>query len=97
MEEKIQLHKELLDYLHNLYVSKNHDYGDSVHNTFERYGLVSFLVRIEDKLNRAATITQKNQWVNDEKIEDTLLDLANYSIMAVMELKLLKEKDNEEN
>ena len=40
MEHKIQLHKELIDYLHNLYITKNVDYGDSVHDTYTKYGLI---------------------------------------------------------
>ena len=86
---KIEKHKELLDYLHNLYITKNHDYGDSVHDTYEKYGLTSFLVRIEDKINRVRTLNQKQDiQVPTEKIEDTLLDLANYAILAVLELKI---------
>lgn len=42
MEKNIQLHKELIDYLHNLYITKNNDYGNSVHDTYEKYGLTSF-------------------------------------------------------
>ncbi len=86
-EEKIIRHKELLDQMHSLYVTKNHDYGDSVHDTYEKYGLVSFLVRLEDKLNRARTLSRKEQWVQDEKLKDTLLDMANYAILAVIELE----------
>lgn len=93
MEQKIQLHKELINYLHNLYITKNADYGDSVHDTFEKYGLTSFLVRLEDKLNRARTLSTKKAMVNDEKIEDTLLDMANYAILAVIELRT-KEDTN---
>ena len=91
---KIEKHKELLDNLHDLYIAKNHDYGDSVHDTYKKYGLTSFLVRMEDKLNRVRTL---NKNINDnkvptEKIEDTLLDLANYAILAVLELKEEEEK-----
>ena len=90
---KIEKHKELLDYIHNLYIRKNHDYGDSVHDTYEKYGLTSFLVRMEDKLNRVRTLNQNiNIQVPIEKIEDTLLDLANYAILAVIELQLEEEK-----
>ena len=85
--DKIQRHQELLNTMHELYVTKNHDYGDSVHDTYLKYGLTSFLVRLEDKLNRARTISQKEQLVKDEKIKDTLLDLANYAILAVLELE----------
>ena len=83
----IELHKEMLDSMHNLYITKNHDYGNSVHDTYEKYGLTSFLVRIEDKLNRARTLSKNDAKVNDEKIEDTLMDMANYAILAVMELR----------
>ena len=83
----IELHKEMLNSMHNLYITKNHDYGNSVHDTYEKYGLTSFLVRIEDKLNRARTLSKNDAKVNDEKIEDTLMDMANYAILAVMELR----------
>ena len=94
IEEKIEVHKELLDGLHNLYITKNRDYGDSVHDTYEKYGLVSFLVRLEDKLNRARTLSKQAAVVQDEKIEDTLMDMANYAILAVIELK--GERNNNE-
>ena len=85
--EKSEKHKELLDYLHQMYIAKNHDYGDSVHDTYMKYGITSFLVRLEDKLNRARTISSKSQMVEDEKLKDTLLDMANYAILAVLELE----------
>lgn len=76
-------------------MTKNGDYGNSVHDTYEKYGLTSFLVRLEDKLNRARTLSQKERLVSDEKLEDTLLDLANYAILAVIELK--QEETNNGN
>ena len=85
MNEK--LHQELLDYIHKLYITKNKDYGSSTHDTYTKYGFTSFLVRLEDKLNRVRVISQNEASVSDEKLEDTLLDLANYAILAVMELK----------
>lgn len=91
--DKIQEHQNLINYLHNLYVTKNADYGDSVHDTYVKYGLTSFLVRLEDKLNRARTLSKQTARVADEKIEDTLLDMANYAILAVIELHADKEKE----
>ena len=93
----IEKHKEFCDYLNNLYIEKNHDYGDSVHDTFLKYGLTSFLVRMEDKLNRARTLNQKEAMVNDEKITDTLLDLANYAIIAVLELDNAKPESEDKD
>lgn len=91
-EDKINMHNELLDKLSNLYQTKNADYGDSVSETYKKYGMISFLVRMEDKLNRVRTLTQKEAKVQDEKIEDTLLDLANYAILAIIEKKM-EEKE----
>ena len=73
--------------MHELYKNKNSDYGSSVNDTYQKYGMVSYLVRMEDKLNRARTLVQKQtQNVQDEKLRDTLIDLANYTILAIMEL-----------
>ena len=82
--------------MHDLYVAKNSDYGNSVHDTYTKYGLTSFLVRLEDKLNRARTLSQKKGLVSDEKMEDTLLDLANYAILAVIELKQEANNGNQD-
>lgn len=84
---KIDLHKKITEDMHGVYVAKNNDYGNSVHDTYEKYGMVSFLVRMEDKLNRLHSLTMNKSMVQDEKIEDTLLDLANYSVLAIMELQ----------
>lgn len=89
---KIELHQQILNEMHDLYEKKNHDYGDSVHDTYIKYGLTSFLVRIEDKLNRIRTLDKNRDdiKITDEKIEDTLLDLANYAVIALVEEKLNK-------
>ena len=84
----IEKFKEITEEMVELYERKNSDYGDSVHDTYVKYGPVSFLVRMEDKLNRARTLVQKgNQKVNDEKVRDTLIDLANYSILLITEME----------
>ena len=86
---KVKMHKEIIDSMHDLYERKNKDYGDSVHDTYEKYGMTSFLVRMEDKLNRVRTLTADDaiSLVPDEKVEDTLLDLANYAVLAIIELR----------
>jgi len=64
-----------------LFTKKNIDYGDA----FAKYGVIGVLMRIEDKLQRSMSITKNGvNLVNDEKIRDTLLDLHNYSAMALM-------------
>ena len=64
-----------------LFTKKNIDYGDA----FAKYGVVGVLMRIEDKIQRALSITKNGvNLVNDEGMRDTLLDLHNYAAMALM-------------
>lgn len=80
--------KQVQEEAFELFSKKNADYGDA----FANYGLVGVLVRIGDKLQRFSSISNKKvQLVNDESLRDTLLDLHNYSAMAIM---LLDEPDN---
>ena len=69
-----------------LFKKKNSDYGDA----FAEYGPIGVLMRMGDKIKRLQSI-EKNKitMVNDEQIRDTLIDLHNYSAMAIM---LLDEK-----
>ena len=86
--ENVKHHTEVTKALRTLYAIKNEDYGDSFKKSFEEYGLTMACIRIEDKLNRLKTLNKnKEQKVQDESIIDTLMDLANYSIMTIMELE----------
>nr|DAG78548.1 MAG TPA: Nucleotide modification associated domain 1 [Caudoviricetes sp.] len=45
-------------------------------------------IRLTDKLNRLCSLTKNSsQRVQDESIEDTLKDLATYSVMTLIELR----------
>lgn len=92
---KANLHKELCDQIHQTYINKNHDYGDSFGKSIEEFGPVAGIVRMEDKINRIKSLIKKGdeQKVTDESMKDTLLDLANYAIMLRMELDNNEEKD----
>ena len=83
-----EIYKQITDDMFELWKRKNTDYGSSVTKTYEDFGLVAFLVRMQDKLNRLKTLTKQDALVHDEKIEDTLLDLANYAILALIELTM---------
>lgn len=89
-----ELFKKITEDMYELFKRKNTDYGNSAHKTYEEFGLTSFLVRLSDKLNRAITLNKQDAMVQDEKIEDTLMDMANYSILALIEMK--KEKEHME-
>ena len=64
---------------------KNADYGSSFGQTLDEFGLVASATRMSDKFNRFKSLMHRdsNPQVQDEKIEDTLLDLAAYAIMTV--------------
>ena len=64
-----------------LFKKKNADYGDA----FAKFGIIGVLMRIEDKIQRALSITKNGvTLVEDEGLKDTLLDLHNYSAMALI-------------
>ena len=86
-----ELFKKITEDMYELIKRKNTDYGDSAHKTYKEFGLTSFLVRLSDKLNRAITLNKQKAMIQDEKIEDTLIDMANYSILALIEMKKEKE------
>ena len=86
--------KMITDAMYEMYVAKNHDYGDSFSNLFGKFGIISATVRIGDKFNRLVSLCASNALVADESIEDTLLDLANYCIMTVIELEKRKTTIN---
>ena len=72
-----EIHKEALE----LFKRKNQDYGDALAD----FGLIGILVRLNDKLKRAISITENSiSLVEDEKIKDTLIDIHNYAAMGLM-------------
>ena len=90
MSDKVQRHKEIAEELNAIYISKNHDYGDSFGETFRKLGIISAVTRISDKVNRLQSLavkTEEERKVKDESIKDTLYDLANYAIMTFIELE----------
>ena len=88
MSSKIEKHQIICEELNALYAKKNHDYGDSFHLSFTEEGMAMARIRLGDKLNRFKTLSRKNaQEVKDESIRDTLIDLANYAIMTILELE----------
>lgn len=79
--DRVEQMKEIQQKGLELFTRKNKDYGDA----FAKFGLVGVLVRIEDKIQRAISISNSGiVLVNDEGLKDTLLDLHNYAAMALM-------------
>ena len=85
---KVDKHRKICEELNALYAKKNHDYGDSFHISFVEEGMSMPRIRLGDKFNRFKTLSRgSKQEVNDESIRDTLIDLANYAIMTILEME----------
>lgn len=92
--DNISYHERLCKELNNLYAKKNRDYGNSFHDTYLEEGLAMARIRLSDKLSRFKKLSHKCEYdgfVEDESIRDTLIDLANYALMTVMELDFEEE------
>lgn len=85
--DRIDIHEDLCAELHKLYVAKNTDYGDSFAKVREEIPN-AILVRLSDKLNRLKSLMTKDdddRKVRDESIDDTLMDIANYALLELVE------------
>lgn len=76
--------KNLTNKMSETYERKNHDYGDSFNKSLDKFGLIASVVRMNDKMERIESLTNKEALVKDESIKDTLLDLASYCVMTTM-------------
>ena len=92
---KYERHKQLCDKLNEIYIRKNRDYGDSFHLSYLEEGMAMPRIRLSDKLNRFKSLTKgdNQRLVKDETIVDTLIDLANYALMTILEIEEDQKKD----
>jgi hypothetical protein len=71
----------------SLTTKKNADYAndDDAFANFRTFGELGILVRMSDKFARLKTALydRKSMSVSDETVEDTILDLATYSVLLL--------------
>ena len=92
---KSYLHSCITKELNAIYAAKNSDYGDAFGETYKKLGIISAVTRITDKVNRLQSLSTGNEVkVLDEKIEDTVMDLANYAIMLLIEMRMDTVEDS---
>ncbi len=83
----------ILKEMSEVHKRKNADYGNNFHKRYEKYGFLTALLRLTDKMERLENIYEKGEiQVKDESVEDTLLDLANYAVMTIVELRNNKKE-----
>ena len=96
--DKVERHRKLCEEINQLYARKNHDYGDSFHTTYVEEGMAMPRIRLSDKLARFKKLTLGGgQMVTDESVRDTLIDLANYAMMTVMEMDISNKEWTDES
>lgn len=93
---KVERFKQLTGEMAALYARKNRDYGDSFSEMFKEWGAMYPMSRMQEKLRRATQLMRSGEaQVAEEKVTDTLLDLANYALMTIMEVKEIKQGNGE--
>lgn len=81
MSNRVEQMETVQNEARELFRKKNTDYGDS----FATYGPVGVIVRMGDKIQRLVSVSKNGvAFVDNESLRDTLIDLHNYSAMAVM-------------
>jgi len=100
LEKKIHQHREIIENLNKIYRVKNKTYSDAASKNFDKYGLIYYLIKLSEKLDRLQSINllpeidSKNMQVQTcESLNDTLMDIANYCIMAAIDLGFVTEKE----
>ncbi len=87
-QEMADVFEDLQTECWQLFVKKQLDYGPrNIGDLYERFGMTSLLVRMNDKMQRLINLTSKESDPNNESIEDSLKDLANYSLIGLMLLR----------
>lgn len=98
--EKMYLSK--IQTIVNTFIKKNRDYGSSVkknYDKFENYGknegLKYVFGRIAEKYDRLENLiyANNNKHLVDESISDTLIDMANYAILAAISFDQHNKKE----
>ena len=88
---RYEKHRNLVDELHEIYVAKNKDYGNSFGESVDEFGIIAGVIRIGDKYNRLKTLAKGHEpLVNDESMIDTLKDMANYCLLTIIELEAIE-------
>jgi hypothetical protein len=64
-----------------LFDGKQHDYGPG---NIAKFGEIGVYVRLSDKIERLVTLVKSGKTPQNESLDDTLKDIANYAIIAMM-------------
>ena len=90
--KQVEQFKALTSDMIATYSRKNKDYGNSFSRMCREYGHTYPIIHLDEKLARIKSILLSgDNAVKDETAMDSLLDLACYSLMTIMELQEQQE------
>ncbi|MCK9370850.1 hypothetical protein M0R04_13150 [Candidatus Dojkabacteria bacterium] len=82
---------KLLDKIKDIHDKKSHDYATedpfSNFRQCEKFGIPAWkgpMVRMSDKWSRLVNLSTKEAKVEDERFEDTLMDLSIYALICIL-------------
>lgn len=78
--------RDIVNGMYSTFKAKNHDYGNSFSELFAECGMTYAYGHMAEKLKRVKSLMSDEAKVNGESMRDSLLDLANYAILTIMEL-----------
>jgi len=81
----------ICDEVKELLIRKNRDYGDSFAKQFAKYGVLSGMIRMDDKMSRLDNLVGGASDSVGESLEDSMCDLAGYAILTLLELRKSNE------
>lgn len=85
--DDIEPFDSILCQMSDAHAAKEHDYGSSFSNLFKEFGMTYAYGHLKEKLERVHSLMGGQQQVKQESILDSLMDLANYAVMTIVELK----------
>lgn len=78
--------RDITNGMYDTFKAKNHDYGNSFAELFKECGMTYAYGHMAEKLKRVKSLMSDEAKVKGESMRDSLLDLANYAILTIMEL-----------
>ena len=86
-----KIFRDIINGMYGTYKAKNRDYDNSFTELFEECGMTYAYGHMAEKLKRVKSLMSDEARVKGESMRDSLLDLANYAILTIMELDKTKK------
>lgn len=83
--------RDIINGMYDTFKAKNSDYGNSFSELFAECGMTYAYGHLSEKLKRVKSLMSDEAKVKGESMRDSLLDLANYAVLTIMELDKTKK------